>query len=189
MATMTVFGAVAVAAPARVRAQWPARSPMQARPARVGRSAGRVSLVPRAAKKSAPKAPVEQPTEAAPVEAPTTPLLLPPCLLPRATFLLVRPPSAARFRTHRHAIATRPDPTPRVPLAVHPSSTLTHPLSAPPPRSPSPHAPHRGRFRPVPAVPGLPPQGYPSYPPPKSSSSGPRGGCSSASAWRSPWVA
>ena len=73
MATMTVFGAVAVAAPARVRAQWPARSPMQARPARVGRSAGRVSLVPRAAKKSAPKAPVEQPTEAAPVEAPTTP--------------------------------------------------------------------------------------------------------------------
>ena len=37
---------------------------------------------------------------------------------------------------------------------------------------------------------GYPPQGYPSYPPPKSSSSGtPRGGCSSASAWRSPWAA
>ena len=118
---MTVFGAVAVAVPARVRAQWPARSPMEARPARVDRSAGRVSLVPRAVSiEVRPKAPVEQPAEAAPSKPPP-PLLLPLCLLPRATFLLVRPPSAARFRTHRHAIATRPDPTPRVPLAVHPS--------------------------------------------------------------------
>ena len=110
MASMTVFGAVAVAAPARVRAQWPARSPMQARPARVGRSAGRVSLVPRAAKKSAPKAPVEQPTEAAPVEAPTTP---PPATLPPPAGYV--PPRASPVRCPfsnpppRDRDATRPD--------------------------------------------------------------------------------
>ena len=159
MASMTVFGAVAVAAPARVRAQWPARSPMQARPARVGRSAGRVSLVPRAAKKSAPKAPVEQPAEAAPVEAPTTP---PPATppLPRATFLLVRPPSAARFRTHRHdRDATRPDAAcpPRRPSLLD----ADPPLSAPPPRIPLPMPPTAGASGQYQQYQGYPPRATP----------------------------
>ena len=67
--TAAVAG-VTTAASARVgvRTQWPARSPAQARP-RVGRS--RVALVTRAAKKSAPKAPVA--AETAPAEAPSTP--------------------------------------------------------------------------------------------------------------------
>ena len=81
MASMTAAVAgVTTAASARVgvRTQWPARSPAQARP-RVGRS--RVALVTRAAKKSAPKAPVA--AETAPAEAQHLPRSPPGAAPPR----------------------------------------------------------------------------------------------------------
>ena len=110
--TAAVAGVTTVAsARAGVRTQWPARSPAQARP-RVGRS--RVALVTRAAKKSAPKAPVE--AETVPAEAPSPPRFPPgACPPPRATCLLVSAlgsretaPIASRSRVRK---STAPPPT------------------------------------------------------------------------------
>jgi hypothetical protein len=100
--TAAVAGVTTVAsARAGVRTQWPARSPAQARP-RVGRS--RVALVTRAAKKSAPKAPVE--AETVPAEAPSTPPVPAGGLPPPAGYVPPREcPRIPRDRPDREPIA------------------------------------------------------------------------------------
>ena len=124
MASMTVpvSGAGVASTRAGARTQWPARSPVPARP-RVGRS--RVAaLVTRAAKKARP-ASVE--TQAAPFEAPSAPPVPAGGLPPPSGY--VPPPRKSASLTHHPTGSdrgTKSHPDDRRPNALHFFSVAMH---------------------------------------------------------------
>ena len=191
MASMTaaVAGVTTVAsAHAGVRPQWPARSPAQARP-RVVRS--RVALVTRAAKKSAPKAPVE--AETAPAEAPSTPPIPAGGLPPPAGYVppraFPRRPELPRSRADRASKIERHRRRPTIDASrshrlIASTDLPSAPLSQPPCRCP----PRRQRRASTRATRATPRRGTSRTRPP-SRAAARRAGCSWAPASRSPWAA